>query len=61
MNGNEVIRVLKQNGWQIVRIKGSHHLLAKPGVPGTVTVPVHGTRELPTGTLNAILKQAGLK
>jgi len=42
------------------RRKGSHLQLEHPVKKGKVTVPVHGG-DIPKGTLNAILKQAGLK
>ncbi len=59
MNGKEVLKLLKKNGWQLDRVSGSHHILAKGNQ--TITVPVHGSADLKTGTLKAIFKQAGLK
>jgi len=58
MNSREVIRRLKQDGWILVRTKGSHHQFKHPEKPGLVTVP-HPKRDLPTGTLKAIFKAAG--
>ena len=60
MNSTEVIRMLEADGWQQVRVKGSHHHFKNPSKPGLVTVP-HPKKDLPTGTVNSILKQAGLK
>ena len=54
----ELLRLLKRNGWTVVRINGSHHVLQK-GEQMTV-VPIHG-KEVPTGLLNQILKETGLK
>ncbi len=45
-------------GWAHVVIKGSHWQFKHPTLPGRVTVP-HPKRELPTGTLRSIEKQAG--
>jgi len=59
MSGKELLKKLKNAGWTVDRIKGSHHILIK-GVL-TVVVPVHGNSDVPKGTLNAILKQSGLK
>lgn len=58
MKGKDLLRLLKQNGWTVVRINGSHHVLQKG--ERTTVVPIHG-RDVPTGLLNQILKEAGLK
>ncbi|MBS1138377.1 MAG: addiction module toxin, HicA family [Proteobacteria bacterium] len=60
MNSADLIKLLKQQGFEVVRIRGSHHQLAKPGHSGAVTVP-HPKKDLGAGLVNAILKQAGLK
>ena len=52
--------MLQDDGWQIVRTKGSHHHLKHPTKAGLVTVP-HPKKDLPLGTVRSILKQAGLK
>ena len=59
MTGKELIKLLKKNGWTVDRIKGSHHILIRDDL--TVIVPVHGNRDIPKGTMESILKQAGLK
>lgn len=56
----DVIKLLKGDGWYEVNQKGSHLQFKHPSKPGKVTVPVHGG-DIPIGTLNSILKQAGLK
>ena len=55
----EVVRALERAGWQVARQKGSHLSLKKEGVAFLVTVPLH-RRELPRGTLRAIVEDAGL-
>ena len=61
VNGRQVIRALERAGLVVVRVKGSHHVLEHPDDPArTATVPVHGARALRTGTLHAIIKQAGI-
>ena len=56
----EVVRALNRAGFNIHRIKGSHHHLRHPDDPRLrVSVPVHN-RDLQTGTLRAISRQAGL-
>ncbi len=53
--------MLEDDGWQIVRTKGSHRQFRHPAKPGTVTVSGKPGVDVPPGTLNSILKQAGLK
>lgn len=60
MDSRTVIRMVEDAGWQLVRIAGSHHQFKKAGVRHIVTVP-HPKKDLPIGTLNNILKAAGLK
>ena len=55
------IKHLEQDGWRISRTKGSHRQFHHPTKPGTVTVAGHPSVDIPPGTLNNILKQAGLK
>lgn len=51
--------MLKDAGWREVSTRGSHVKFERDGKP--LIVPVHGSRDIPTGTLHAILKQAGLE
>jgi predicted RNA binding protein YcfA (HicA-like mRNA interferase family) len=63
MKYRDVIRLLEDDGWKLDRTAGSHLQYRHATKPGTVTVPAGGTlnRDVPPGTLNSILKQAGLK
>jgi predicted RNA binding protein YcfA (HicA-like mRNA interferase family) len=56
-----VIKLLEGDGWYLVRTKGSHRQFKHPSKPGTVTVSGKLSVDVPPGTLNSILKQAGLK
>lgn len=60
MKAKEVVKLLKQDGWMEKDQKGSHLQLIHNDKPGKVTVPMH-SGDIPIGTLNRILKQAGLK
>jgi len=60
MDSKDVIKRLKNEGWELARIKGSHHQFKHPLKQGLVTVP-HPKRDLPKGTLNSIFKQMGWK
>jgi predicted RNA binding protein YcfA (HicA-like mRNA interferase family) len=53
-------KLIKADGWYLTRIKGSHKQYNHPTKPGTVTIADHGG-DIPKGTFNSILKQAGLK
>jgi predicted RNA binding protein YcfA (HicA-like mRNA interferase family) len=57
----EVVRLLERDGWRHVRTTGGHRHFKQHEKPGVVTVPGQMNHELPKGTLNSILKQAGLK
>ncbi|CDI04388.1 MAG: type II toxin-antitoxin system HicA family toxin [Candidatus Competibacter denitrificans] len=59
MNGNEVIAKLKAAGWTLARINGSHHVMVKGSQ--SVSVPVHGKRDLKPGLLVGIARQTGVK
>ena len=57
----ELLALIQTDGWRLVRQKGSHRQYHHPSKPGTVTVAGTESVEVPPGTLNSILKQAGLK
>ena len=57
----EVIRMLEVDGWHLVAIRGSHRQYKHQNKAGRVTVAGKLSDELAPGTLNSILKQAGLK
>ncbi len=61
MKVRDVIKLVESDGWRMARMKGSHRQFHHLTKPGTVTVAGHPSAEMPTGTLNNILKQAGLK
>lgn len=55
------IAALESDGWKQVRVTGSHRQFHHPSKAGTVTVAGKPNLDLPPGTLNSVLKQAGLK
>jgi predicted RNA binding protein YcfA (HicA-like mRNA interferase family) len=61
MKVREVIRMIQKDGWSYVETKGSHRQFKHAQKPGRVTVPGNPGDELAPGTLNSVLKQAGLK
>lgn len=61
MKFSELYRKLEKSGWYIERT-GKHHIYAHKDKQGVkLTVGKHGSHEVPTGTLNSILKAAGMK
>ena len=61
MKVRELIRLLEDDGWHHARTRGSHRQYKHPEKPGIVTVAEKLGLDVPVGTLNAILRQAGLK
>lgn len=61
MTFNELIKLLNQNGFRMVKEKGSIRYYYKEGTERLIRIDNHGSKEIPTGTCNAILKAAGLK
>lgn len=61
MKVRDIVKMLESDGWFLVRTRGSHHQFKHLIKPGLVTVPGNGNDDLAPGTLNSILKQAGLK
>ena len=53
--------MLGDDGWVEIARRGSHRQLKHPSKTGRVTVSGKPSDDLAAGTLNSILKQAGLK
>ncbi len=61
MKVREIIKIIKADGWyEIKSNSGSHKQYEHKTKSGKVTISSHGG-DIPAGTLNSILKQAGLK
>lgn len=61
MKFSELVRLLEQNGFKLVKEKDSIRYYGKEGWDKLIRIDYHGTREVPTGTCHVILKAAGLK
>jgi predicted RNA binding protein YcfA (HicA-like mRNA interferase family) len=59
VNGKVLVKQLEKAGWELERITSSHHILKRGDE--LISVPVHGSKDIKTGTLNKLLKQGGLK
>lgn len=61
MKVKELVALVESDGWFQVRQAGSHRQFHHPVKPGTVTVAGKLSVDVPPGTLNSVLKQAGLR
>jgi len=61
MKVSELLGLLHTDGWFLVATRGSHRQFKHLAKPGRVTVPGKPSDDLAPGTLNSILKQAGLR
>jgi predicted RNA binding protein YcfA (HicA-like mRNA interferase family) len=61
MKVREILKMIEDDGWYLVRTKGSHRQYKHPMKTGLVTLPGKPSDDLAPGTLNSIYKQAGLK
>ncbi len=61
MKTRDVIKLVEQDGWVQVEAHGSHRQYRHPVKKGRVTIAGQPSKEMPPGTLNSVLKQAGLK
>jgi predicted RNA binding protein YcfA (HicA-like mRNA interferase family) len=60
LRSSDIIRLLTQSGWVEVKGRGSHRNFKHLEQPGKVTVPFHGSGDLPIGTVRSIERQAGI-
>ena len=60
MKFSELYKIIEKDGWRIERTN-KHHIYSHTSKQGKIPVGKHSSEEVKTGTLNAILKMAGLK
>lgn len=58
LSPSDVIKLFQRLGWQIVRQRGSHIIMTKPGHMATLSIPNHP--EVARGTLRSLIAKAGL-
>lgn len=61
MKVRDAIRMIEEDGWYLIAMRGSHRQFKHRTKSGRVTVAGKPSEDLAPGTLNSILKQAGLK
>ncbi len=60
MRFSELVKLLERNGFEIIREKGSIRYFGKTGLDKLIRIDYHGSKEVPSGTCDAVLKAAGL-
>jgi predicted RNA binding protein YcfA (HicA-like mRNA interferase family) len=60
MKIRDIVKTLERDGWYVVVTKGSHRQFKHARKPGRVTIAGHANDDIAPGTLNSVLKQAGL-
>jgi predicted RNA binding protein YcfA (HicA-like mRNA interferase family) len=61
MKVRDVIYLIEKDGWFLVATRGSHRQYKHPAKPGRVTIAGKPSDDMAPGTLNSVIKQAGLK
>lgn len=61
MKSSELVRLLKKDGWTVIRQTGSHMIMNPPLKPGQIVCPNHGSQEVGKGLEMKIKKDAGIK
>jgi predicted RNA binding protein YcfA (HicA-like mRNA interferase family) len=57
-SGRDVVDIFGKAGWRLVRQRGSHMILVRPGNIVTLSVPDH--REIAKGTLRSLIRSSGM-
>ena len=60
MRSSDIIKLLEIDGWVLRSVRGSHHVFNHPLRAGHISVP-HPKKDLGTGLVHKLLKQAGIK
>jgi predicted RNA binding protein YcfA (HicA-like mRNA interferase family) len=60
ISGKAFARAIEKQGWELLRVAGSHHIYGKDGSIVRLSVPIHGSRSLKFGLLRHLMKQAGI-
>ena len=60
LNGAEVVRIFEQLGFEVIRIRGSHHIIRRTinNETQTMNIPAHGSQQVALGTLKRIYRDA---
>ena len=56
----QAVRAFEREGFSVVRIRGSHHIMKKPGHPNRLSIPVHAGKIIGKGLLRAQISASGM-
>ena len=60
ISGKKLCKLVEDQGWELKRINGSHHIFAKIGEDARISIPVHGNKLLKIGLQRYLMKIAGI-
>ena len=60
ISGRDFAKLLKEHGWELMRVKGSHHVYMKHGNSARISVPIHHNKSLKIGLQRHMMKVAGI-
>jgi predicted RNA binding protein YcfA (HicA-like mRNA interferase family) len=60
ISGKQFAKLLEQDGWQLLRINGSHHIYGKAGNDARLSIPIHGNQPLKLALARHLAKLAGI-
>ena len=60
ISGKKLCKLVEDQGWELKRINGSHHIFAKIGEDVRISIPVHGNKPLKLGLQRHLMKIAGI-
>ena len=60
VSGKDLARAIERKGWELARIKGSHHIYVMQGRRERIVIPIHGNCSLKIGLLRSLMKIANL-
>ena len=58
VSGIDLAKAITRKGWQLARVKGSHHVYVMEGRRERIVIPVHGSQPLKIGLLRSLMKIA---
>lgn len=60
ISGNKMIKILKLSGFELIRIKGSHHFFKNNTTGSVTTAPLHSNEDLGISLIKSILNDANI-
>lgn len=60
LSGKAFAAVLERQGWQLLRVNGSHHIYGKAEQAARLSVPIHANTPLKAGLQRHLMRVAGL-